>query len=68
MFMVGKHLLPEIRTTIDSIFLFSSVVTITEERKRLSLGFSEVHTSHVQPITGTPWEVPVPKNFNFILF
>jgi hypothetical protein len=51
-----------------SIFLFSSVEIITEDRKRLSFGLSEVQTSQVQPITGTPWEVPVPKNFNFILF
>jgi hypothetical protein len=44
------------------------VVTITEDLKRWSLGFDEVQTSQVQPITGTPCEVPVPKNFNFIFF
>jgi len=33
-----------------------------EERKRLSRGSGEVQTSQLQAMTGTPCEVPVPKN------
>src|SRR5690625_6889173 len=31
-------------------------------RVRASLGSSDVHTRHVQPITGTPVDVPVPSS------
>jgi len=33
-----------------------------DERSRLSLGSAEAHTWQSQAITGTPCEVPVPKN------
>ena len=36
--------------------------TTTDERNRLSRGFSDRHTGQSQPITGTPTEVPVPRN------
>jgi hypothetical protein len=35
-------------------------------RRRLSRLSEERHTSHLQPITGTPCDVPVPKNVIFI--
>lgn len=45
--------------------LVCSVSIHTEVRSRLSLEFVEQHTSHGQLITGTPCEVPVPKNVIF---
>jgi hypothetical protein len=36
--------------------------TRAEERVRLFLGLVEVQTGQSQPITGTPCEVPVPRN------
>jgi hypothetical protein len=33
-----------------------------DERSLLSLESAELHTSQEQPITGTPSEVPVPRN------
>src|SRR6185503_10996531 len=41
--------------------------TITDTRRRLSLGSSEVQVSHSQPIEGTPVEVPVPRKVNRII-
>jgi hypothetical protein len=38
-----------------------------EERKRLSFSSVERHTSQSQPIKGTPWDVPVPKNVTFTM-
>ena len=43
-----------------------SVSIIAEVRRRLSRLSSERHTSQRQPITGTPCDVPVPKNVSFI--
>lgn len=43
----------------------SLIVSNNEVRVRLSFGFSDVHTLHVHAITGTPCEVPVPKNVAF---
>ncbi len=40
--------------------------TSTEQRVRLSRGSVLLHTSHWHPITGTPHDVPVPKNVNLI--
>jgi hypothetical protein len=45
------------------MFLFPKE-TIAEVRKRLSRGSFDVQTGQPQPITGTPWEVPVPRNVN----
>jgi hypothetical protein len=36
--------------------------TTTDERNRLFRGSSELQTPQSQPITGTPTEVPVPRN------
>jgi hypothetical protein len=41
------------------------VSSITDERNRLSLASDELQTSQSQAITGTPCEVPVPKNVIF---
>ncbi|MDB5013981.1 MAG: hypothetical protein JWQ25_2183, partial [Daejeonella sp.] len=38
---------------------------ITETLKRLSRGSLDLQTEHSQAITGTPCEVPVPKNVTF---
>ena len=38
-----------------------------EQRKRLSLESSEAQTLQGQAMTGTPWEVPVPKKVTFSL-
>ncbi len=45
--------------------VLSSVSTIMEVRSRLSLKSGDVHTSQPQVITGTPCDVPVPKNVIF---
>ena len=45
-----------------------SVCTSTEDRKRLSRGSVERQVSHLQAITGTPCEVPVPKKVIFSNF
>jgi hypothetical protein len=42
--------------------LVSLVWIKTDDRNLLSLGSVDLQTSQWQPITGTPWEVPVPKN------
>lgn len=47
---------------------FPSTSTITDTRRRLSLKSSEVQTEQGQPITGTPCDVPVPKNVIFNCF
>ena len=44
-----------------------AVLSSTEERKRLLRGWGEVHTSHLQPIIGTPVEVPLPRKSAFII-
>jgi hypothetical protein len=36
-----------------------------ELRSLLSLGSADVQTGQLQPIMGTPWDVPVPKNVTF---
>lgn len=41
------------------------VSIITEERSLLSCLFVEQHTLQSQAITGTPWDVPVPRNVTF---
>src|SRR5687768_4416059 len=41
---------------------------MTETRRRLSRGSSDVQVSHSQPIDGTPVEVPVPRKVSFIPF
>ena len=43
----------------------SSICMCTEQRKRLSLASVDEQLSHEHPITGTPWDVPVPKNVTF---
>ncbi len=45
----------------------SSVSIRIEDRKRLSLVSAEVQIAHGQAITGTPCEVPEPKNVMRIL-
>ena len=45
---------------------FPSVSTKTDVRSRLSRGSVLVHTGHVQPVSGTPVDVPVPRNVIFI--
>ena len=47
---------------------FPSVSTKTDVRSRLSRGSVLVHIGHVQPVSGTPVDVPVPRNVIFILF
>ena len=42
------------------------VFIIIEDLKRLSLGSFDLHTSQLQAITGTPYEVPVPKKITSI--
>lgn len=37
----------------------------TEERSRLSFASVERHTLQLQAMTGTPWEVPVPRKVTF---
>jgi hypothetical protein len=37
-----------------------------EERNRLSRKSPELHTSQSHAMTGTPWDVPVPKKVIFI--
>ena len=44
----------------------SSATTYAPHLRRLSRGSGEVHTLHLHPICGTPTEVPVPRNMNFI--
>ena len=39
-----------------------------EQRKRVSRGSDDVHTSHLQPTSGTPVDVPVPKNVSFMSY
>ena len=51
-----------------NIFPFVSVVIRAELRSLLSRGSEDRQTGSSEPIIGTPWEVPVPKNFSFILF
>jgi hypothetical protein len=38
-----------------------------DDRVRLFLGLSEVHTLQSQAIIGTPWDVPVPMKVMFIV-
>ena len=45
---------------------FPSVSTKMDVRSRLSRGSVLVHTGHVQPVSGTPVDVPVPRNVIFI--
>ena len=42
----------------------SDAVTYAPQRRRRSRGSGDVHTRHVQPICGTPTEVPVPRKRN----
>ena len=44
----------------------SSVSTNTDVRSRESRGSWLVQTGHVQPVSGTPVEVPVPRKVIFI--
>ena len=47
------------------IMLVVWVCMWTEDLRRLSFLLSDLQTSHLQLITGTPWEVPVPRKFIF---
>jgi hypothetical protein len=47
------------------MFLPSNEIKM-EQRKRLSFKSVDLHTAQVQAITGTPWEVPVPRKVTFI--
>ena len=49
-----------------SIFLSSLLIRI-DARVLLFFGLSEQQTPHLQPITGTPVEVPEPRNKTFII-
>ena len=40
-----------------------SVLTYAPVLRRLSRGSDDVHVGHVQPICGTPTDVPVPRNW-----
>src|SRR5687767_1860872 len=40
--------------------------TITETRRRLSRGSSDLQVTHSQPIEGTPVDVPVPRKVSFM--
>ena len=40
----------------------SPSTTWIDARVRLFRGSSDRHTSQLQAITGTPWDVPVPRN------
>ena len=44
------------------------VSTNTDVRRRESRGSELVHTGHVQPVSGTPVDVPVPRKVIFIFF
>ena len=44
----------------------SSVYNKDDARNRLSRGSAEVQTSHLQPISGTPVDVPLPNILSFI--
>ena len=44
-----------------------SVSNKAEVRKRLSRGSVLLQTSQLQPRTGTPFEVPVPKNVKYLI-
>lgn len=44
-----------------------SVCNKEDARKRLSRGSAEVQTSHLQPISGTPVDVPLPNILSFTL-
>ena len=46
---------------------FSNVM-MADVRYRLSLSLCDVHTSHLQPICGTPVLVPVPQNVRVGIF
>ena len=46
--------------------LVVSVSMSAEVRRRLSCGSWLRHTLQLQPTTGTPHDVPVPKNVSFI--
>jgi hypothetical protein len=59
-------LLAEIWATINQNFFPSSSVIITDDLNLLSFWSVDKHTGWVDPITGMPCEVPVPRNFNFI--
>ena len=39
-------------------------MTTTPQRVRLLRGLVEMQTGHLQPIMGTPWDVPVPRKTN----
>jgi hypothetical protein len=46
----------------------SPVSTWTEHLNLLSLASADMHTSQLQPTSGTPVDVPVPKNRTFIFY
>jgi hypothetical protein len=46
------------------LLLFFSMAM--DDRSRLSRRSVDLHTSQLHAITGTPWEVPVPRNVIFI--
>ncbi|MCK7559223.1 hypothetical protein MKQ70_31340 [Chitinophaga sedimenti] len=52
---------------VSTTILPASDATRMLLRRRLSFGFFEAHTSQGQAITGTPWDVPVPKNVIWML-
>ena len=62
----GEHLLTKIwPQSMKNLFPSSSVI-MTDDLSLLSLGLVDKQTGWVDPITGMPCEVPVPRNFNFI--
>lgn len=62
---LSKHLLAEIRTAIDQHPCISGLDK-TDARSLLSCISELWHTLHLQPIVGTPTEVPVPRNVSLM--
>ena len=60
-----QHLCPEIGT---AVYQYHRIVRMqqADARKRLSRGSADVQTGHVQPISGTPVDVPLPNIVSFI--
>src|SRR3972149_767714 len=50
-----------------NIYLLAEVVISIDDLVLLFFGSSELQTAHLQPITGTPVEVPEQRNSTFII-
>ena len=71
-----KYDAPQLLAPVDFNFRGKSILlvddriktgaTIKLARKRLSRGSADVQTGHVQPISGTPVDVPLPNIVSFI--